>query len=104
MSETELAAYIHSLTPQERTVLKIAHEHLESSFDLGTSLGFLKWQAEQPRGQAEQPRGQAEQPRGQAEQPGGQAEQPTNPSPAPKRKRRRLIRRKPTSATRPPSS
>ena len=90
MSEKELAAYIHSLTPQERTVLKIAHEHLESSFDLGTSLGFLKWQAEQPGGQAEQP--------------GGQAEQPTNPSPAPKRKRRRLIRRKPTSATRPPSS
>ena len=80
MSETELAAYIHSLSHQERIVLKIANEHLESSFDLGTSLGFLKWQAEQPSGQAEQP------------------------SPAPKKKRRRLIRRKPTPATKLPSS
>ena len=87
MSETELAAYIHSLSPQERIVLKIANEHLESSFDLGTSLGFLKWQAEQPSGQAEQPSGQAEQ-----------------PSPAPKKKRRRLVRRKPTPATKLPSS
>ena len=71
MSESEIAAYASTLTPQEKLVLDIAKEHLETSFDLGTSLGFLEWKAKKD-----------------AASPG--------PIPEPKKKRRRrLIRRKP---------
>jgi hypothetical protein len=35
--------YISQLTPQERIVLKIAQEHLQSSFDLVRSIGFKAW-------------------------------------------------------------
>tara|TARA_A200000113_G_scaffold145168_1_gene130525 strand:+ start:5023 stop:5187 length:165 start_codon:yes stop_codon:yes gene_type:complete len=35
--------YIAQLTTQERIVLKIAQEHLESSFDLVRSIGFKTW-------------------------------------------------------------
>ena len=34
------------LNPQEQRVLKIALEHLESSFNLGKSIGFIEWQAQ----------------------------------------------------------
>ena len=36
-------AYIAQLTPHEKIVLKIAQEHLESSFDLVRSIGFNNW-------------------------------------------------------------
>jgi len=35
--------YMVQLTPQEQIVLKIAQEHLESSFDLVRSIGFIQW-------------------------------------------------------------
>ena len=44
MSQSEINAYIAQLTPQEQKVLKIAQEHLESSFNLVKSIGFKEWQ------------------------------------------------------------
>lgn len=35
--------YIESLNDLEKIVLKIAEEHLESSFCLEKSVGFVKW-------------------------------------------------------------
>ena len=35
--------YIAQLTPQEQIVLKIAQEHLESSFDMVRSIGVKEW-------------------------------------------------------------
>jgi hypothetical protein len=35
--------YIEQLSPQEKIVLKIAREHLETSFCIEKSLGFLEW-------------------------------------------------------------
>jgi hypothetical protein len=35
--------YISQLTPQEQIVLKIAQEHLETSFDLERSIGYIQW-------------------------------------------------------------
>jgi len=43
MSQAEMNAYIAQLTPQEQKVLKIAQEHLESSFSLVKSIGFIEW-------------------------------------------------------------
>jgi hypothetical protein len=42
-SEAELEAYKKSLSAQEQLVLEIADDHLESSFDLGKSIGFKQW-------------------------------------------------------------
>jgi hypothetical protein len=35
--------YISEFTEQERIVYNIAKEHLESSFDIEKSIGFLEW-------------------------------------------------------------
>ena len=35
--------YIEQMSPQEKIVLKIAREHLETSFCIEKSLGFLEW-------------------------------------------------------------
>ena len=35
--------YIAQLNENERKTLEIAREHLESSFDLEKSIGFLEW-------------------------------------------------------------
>ena len=43
MSQSEINAYLAQLTPQEQKVLKIAREHLESSFSLVKSIGFQDW-------------------------------------------------------------
>ena len=43
MSQSEINAYLTQLTPQEQKVLKIAREHLESSFSLVKSIGFQDW-------------------------------------------------------------
>ena len=72
MSQTLINAYIAQLTPQEKKVLKIAMEHLETSFNLVKSIGFQQWQAQQPphKEQAQQPKEQAQQPhKEQAQQP-----------------------------------
>lgn len=39
--------YIAQLSPQEKLVLDIAVSHLESSFEITKSIGFVKWFAEQ---------------------------------------------------------
>jgi hypothetical protein len=41
--EELIILYIQQLTPQEKIVLKIATEHLETSFCIEKSLGFLEW-------------------------------------------------------------
>lgn len=38
-----VALYIAQMSPQEKLVLKIATEHLESSFDIEKSIGFKEW-------------------------------------------------------------
>ena len=38
-----IALYIEQMSPQEKLVLKIATEHLESSFDIEKSIGFKEW-------------------------------------------------------------
>ena len=35
--------YINKLTEQEKMILKIAREHVESSFDIEKSIGFIEW-------------------------------------------------------------
>ena len=35
--------YINQLTPMELIVLKIAKEHLQTSFDLKKSIGYKTW-------------------------------------------------------------
>ncbi len=35
--------YIAQLSEQEQIVLEIAKEHLESSFDIKKSIGFMEW-------------------------------------------------------------
>lgn len=44
-TKTDLEEYVAQLTPHEQIVLKIAQEHLESSFDLVRSIGFKAWLA-----------------------------------------------------------
>ncbi len=41
--DPELIEYIQSLTQQEQQTLRIAQDHLESSFNIYKSIGFLKW-------------------------------------------------------------
>ena len=40
--------YIAQLTSQEKIVLKIAQQHLGSSFSLENSIGFIEWQGAVP--------------------------------------------------------
>lgn len=42
-TEHYLAKYLAQLTPIEKTVYKIAQEHLETSFSLEKSIGFKEW-------------------------------------------------------------
>tara|TARA_B000000441_G_C21436480_1_gene174100 strand:- start:21 stop:200 length:180 start_codon:yes stop_codon:yes gene_type:complete len=42
-AEELITEYKESLTEQEKLVLNIASEHLESSFDIEKSIGYLKW-------------------------------------------------------------
>ena len=41
-----IAAYIEQLSPREKHVLKIAQEHLETSFSMEQSIGFKRWYAQ----------------------------------------------------------
>ncbi len=38
-----LIEYVNQLSTIEKKVLQIAKEHLETSFNLETSIGFIKW-------------------------------------------------------------
>ena len=40
---SQLQAYYEQLTPFEQRTCDIARDHLESSFDLARSNGFLRW-------------------------------------------------------------
>ena len=42
--EEKINQYISQLNNQEKIVLKIATEHLKSSFDIEKSIGFKNWQ------------------------------------------------------------
>ena len=42
-----LELYITSMTEKEHQAYIIAKSHLGSTFDLGKSLGFIKWKSEQ---------------------------------------------------------
>ena len=42
-TEELITKYKDSLSEQERIVLKIAIDHLESSFDIEKSIGYLEW-------------------------------------------------------------
>ena len=39
----DVELYIKQMTPQEKLVLDIAREHLESSFDIEKSIGYKEW-------------------------------------------------------------
>jgi hypothetical protein len=41
-----LKAFMDQLSPREKHVLKIAQEHLETSFSLEKSIGFKRWYEE----------------------------------------------------------
>ena len=41
--ESQIEEYLSELSEQERIVLNIAREHLETSFDISKSIGFLEW-------------------------------------------------------------
>ena len=44
MSQTDIEAYIAQLSLMEIRVLTIAKTHLESSFNIAKSIGFIEWQ------------------------------------------------------------
>lgn len=41
--DDEITKYKKTMSIQELLVLKIAEEHLETSFDIIKSIGFIKW-------------------------------------------------------------
>ena len=43
--ENLIKEYISEMNEQEKIVLAIAKEHLESSYDVEKSIGFIKWKA-----------------------------------------------------------
>ena len=43
MSDTDIKAYIKQLNKDELKALQIAKEHLETSFNIKKSIGFLQW-------------------------------------------------------------
>ena len=43
MRINDIKNYIDQLTEQERIVFEIAKQHLESSFDIVRSIGFIEW-------------------------------------------------------------
>ncbi len=48
MNETRLIKeYIHQLNENEKIAYKIAQEHLETSFDISKSIGFLEFKKKQ---------------------------------------------------------
>jgi hypothetical protein len=41
--KTDIEEYINSLNEKEKIALEIAKSHLESSFSMESSIGYLKW-------------------------------------------------------------
>lgn len=46
-SQKEDTRYIETFTDKEQKAYEIAQDHLQSSFNLTKSLGFVKWKNEQ---------------------------------------------------------
>lgn len=42
-TETDVQNYIAQLTEQEKHILEIAKIHLETSFDIVRTVGFIEW-------------------------------------------------------------
>lgn len=42
-TETDVQNYIAQLTEQEKQIFEIAKTHLETSFDLVRTVGFIEW-------------------------------------------------------------
>lgn len=43
--DPEILEFIQSLSEQEKQTLQIAYDHLETSFNIYKSIGYLKWKA-----------------------------------------------------------
>lgn len=43
-SKNKFESYTSGLSEQEKIALKIAEQHLETSFDMSKSIGFLEWE------------------------------------------------------------
>jgi hypothetical protein len=52
--DTFVMEYLESLTDQERKTFQIAQEHLETSFNIYKSIGFLKWKSDKDQDQDQQ--------------------------------------------------
>jgi hypothetical protein len=46
--ENTIQKYMESLTEKERVALQIAQDHLESSFDIERSVGYLEFKKNNP--------------------------------------------------------
>jgi hypothetical protein len=42
-TETDIKNYIEQLSEQEKIVFEIAKTHLETSFDVVRTIGFIEW-------------------------------------------------------------
>lgn len=42
-TQGEIDDYLSGFTEQERIVMEIAEQHLETSFDITKSIGFIEW-------------------------------------------------------------
>lgn len=42
-TQSEIDDYLSGFTEQERIVMEIAEQHLETSFDITKSIGFIEW-------------------------------------------------------------
>lgn len=47
--KTDLEKYVESLSEMEAQALKIAQEHLETSYDMEKSIGFKEWKEKQDK-------------------------------------------------------
>lgn len=45
--DEDMKRYIEQLSPQEKKVLEIARDHLETSFNIAKSIGYMKWKSTQ---------------------------------------------------------
>lgn len=64
--------YLDQLSPLENTVYRIANAHLQSSFSLEQSLGFIEWKKKKQQAEQQQELALAKQPE--------QQQQPEQPS------------------------
>ena len=42
-TQSDIDDYLSGFTEQERIVMEIAEQHLETSFDITESIGFIEW-------------------------------------------------------------